>query len=164
MSGLSINEIVGFHVESTAEWRRQKAQQFPDDSRNLRAADELERLAGEISALEGTEIHRQIDKLFDLAHQAEADSDLCCDLNESVSAELRSIGFHGSYGGSGAAFLEWYRDNLEALLREHINDDDSTVAAPDLKEQIENDPAVKAAKQRYEEARAKAYEKARKLL
>ena len=31
MSNLSINEIVGYQVESTAEWRRQKAEQFPDD-------------------------------------------------------------------------------------------------------------------------------------
>jgi hypothetical protein len=83
-------------------------------------------------------------------------------LNEDVSAELRSIGFHGSY--SGLEFLEWYRDNFESLLRDHINNDDSSIEAPDLDEQIEDDPAVKAAKQAYEEARAKAYVEARKRL
>jgi hypothetical protein len=46
-----INEIIGFNVENTAEWRRQKAQQFPDDERNLKAAEALDRLAQEISQL-----------------------------------------------------------------------------------------------------------------
>jgi hypothetical protein len=161
MPNLSINEMIGYDVESTAEWRRQKAEQFPDDSRNLRAAEELERLAQEIDKLEGSEIHGQIDELNSLSN--EVDGGFYEDLNESVSAELRSIGFHGSYQ-NGLEFLEWYRDNLERLLRDHINSDDSTIATPDLEEQIENDPAVKAAKQRYNEARAKAYAEARKRL
>jgi hypothetical protein len=43
---LSLMEIVGYQVESSAEWRREKAGQFPRDShRNLRAAEELEQLA-----------------------------------------------------------------------------------------------------------------------
>ena len=49
-------------------------------------------------------------------------------------------------------------------MREHINNDDSTIEPPDLEEQVENDPAVKAAKQSYDEARAKAYAEARKRL
>jgi len=164
MSNLSINEIIGYQVQSTAEWRRQKAEQFPDDSRNLKAADELERLSQEINDLEGSEIHRQIDVLNTLACESDCVLERVNeDLNESVSAELRSIGFHGSYE-SGTNFLEWYRDNLEMLLRDHINRDDSTIATPDLDAQIENDPTVKAAKQRYDEARAKAYAQARKLL
>ena len=159
---LGINEIVGFQVESTAEWRRRKAEQFPDDSRNLKAAEELESLAKEISDLEGSEIHRQIDELLSRLSD-EVDGGFYEDLNEGLSEELRSVGFHTGYE-SGAAFLEWYRDNLETLLREHINADDSTIAAPDLDDQIENDPAVRAAKQQYEEARARAYAKARKQI
>jgi hypothetical protein len=158
---LNINEIVGFQVERTAEWRREKAVQFPNDLRNLKATEELERLAGEISDLEGSEIHRQIVELDSLSR--EVDASFYEDLNESVSEELRSVGFHGSYD-TGAAFLEWYRDNLETLLRKQINSDDSMIAAPDPNEQIENDPIVKATKQRYDEARAKAYAEARKRL
>jgi hypothetical protein len=157
---LGINEIVGFQVERTAEWRRDKAKQFPDDTRNLKAAEELERLTQEISDLEGSEIHQQIVALNTLA--SDNDSRVFEDLNQSVSAELRAVGFHTNY--SGKEFLEWYRGNLEDLLRDHINADDSTIAASDLDEEVENDPAVKAAKQQYEEARAKAYAKARKLL
>jgi hypothetical protein len=159
MSNLSIDEIVGYEVQSTAEWRRQKAEQFPDDSRNLEAAEELERLAEEIGRLEGSAIHSRIEQLISLLGEVE----IGFELNESVSEELRSIGFHGGYE-NGAAFLEWYRDNLEDLLRDHINRDDSTIAPPDLSEQIENDPAVQEAKRHYEEVRAKAYAEARKRL
>jgi hypothetical protein len=158
---LGIDTIVGFEVESTAEWRREKAEQFPDDFRNLEAAEELERLAREINDLEGSEVHRKINDLMSLS--SETSGSFYEDLGESVSAELRSIGFHSSYK-NGAEFLEWYCDNLETLLRDHVNREDSTIAAPDLEAQIENDPAVKAAKQQYDEARAKAYARARKVL
>jgi len=161
MPNLDINEIVGFEVESTAEWRRGKAEQFPNDSRNLKAADELDRLAREIGDLEGSEIHRQIDELHSLLEEV-INTSFLEDLSESVSSELRSVGFHTAY--DGAKFLKWYRDNFEALLRKHINRGDSGIAAPDLTKQIENNPAVKAAKQQYEEARAKAYAEARKRL
>ena len=159
---LSINEHIGHQVEGTAEWRRMKAEQFPDDDRNLKAAEELERLAQEIGELEGSEIHRQIDRLVDQAGDLDDPIDYVR-LNEDVSANLRSIGFHGSYE-NGAALLEWYRAALEELVRERIDDDDSDVPAPDLHKEIENDPAVRAAKQQYEEARVKAYATARKLL
>jgi hypothetical protein len=158
---LGINEIVGFQVESTAEWRRLKAKQFPDDTRNLEAAEQLDRLAAEITSLDGSEIHRQIDQLYDLAYKTD-DFSFSESLNESVSEELRSIGFHGTH--TGASFLEWYRRNLEALLREQIDGDDSGIKSPHLDEQIENDPAVRAAKQQYEEARAREYAEARKRI
>jgi hypothetical protein len=158
---LDINTIIGFQVESTAEWRRQKADQFPNDQRNLEAAEELERLAAEIDRLEGSEIHQRIDELSSLS--GEVEGGFYEELSESVSAELRNIGFHSSYD-SGATFLEWYRENLETLLRDHINSDVSTIEPPDLEDQVEHDPAVKAAKQRYNEALAKAYAEARKLL
>jgi hypothetical protein len=162
MLKLDINEIVGFQVESTAEWRRLKAEQFPDDARNLEAADELDRLASEIGDLEGSDLHLSINALIDRV--GDVKSDLSVTHAEMVSDALRAIGFHGSYE-NGAAFLEWYRDSLEELLRDHINDDDDDgIPAPDLAELVENDPVVKAAKQRYEEARAKAYAEAVKLL
>jgi hypothetical protein len=46
---------------------------------------------------------------------------------EAVSAELRSIGFHGGY--DGAQFLEWYRDLVREKLKEALNPE------PDLHEQ-----------------------------
>jgi len=77
--------------------------------------------------------------------------------------ELYSIGFQGNCE-SGISFLERYLDNLETSVRDHINNDDCTIASPNLDEQVENDPTVKAAKQLYQEARTKAYAEARKRL
>lgn len=59
----------------------------------------------------------------------------------------------------GLEFLEWYRDFLQEHLDEIL---DVAVPVPNLDEQVESDPSVKAAKQAYEEARAKAYGEARK--
>jgi hypothetical protein len=152
---LGINEIVGFQVQSTAHWRFLKAEQFPDDSRNLKASDELDRLAEDIGKLEGSYVHRRIDALNKSVPPDGAD--IFGELDSSVTAELRRIGFHSSYE-SGAAFLEWYCEELERLLREHTkNADDIRLA-----EQVENDETVKAAKLAYDEACAKAYAEARK--
>jgi hypothetical protein len=51
-------------VMNTADWRRLKAEEYPRDSRNIEAAEALERLAPEIVALNGTEIHRELEDLL----------------------------------------------------------------------------------------------------
>jgi hypothetical protein len=111
-------EDIGYRAESTANWRRSKAAQFPQDTRNLQAAEELERLARQIEALEGSEIYRQVDDAEEslvAAAGASGRDDVWTDLDETVAAELRSIGFHGNY--DGARFLEWYRDLLREALQ-----------------------------------------------
>ena len=45
-----LNQIGG-NLEYTADWRRRKAEEFPEDTRNVEAAEELERLAAEIGAM-----------------------------------------------------------------------------------------------------------------
>src|SRR5262249_54456253 len=46
---LNVEEVIGLQVQETAEWRWRKAEEFPDDPRNLKAAIELDRLAVEIA-------------------------------------------------------------------------------------------------------------------
>jgi hypothetical protein len=142
---LGINEIVGFQVESAADWRRRKAEQFPNDSRNLEAAEQLDRLAAAIGKLEGSDLHRRIVALINLTNDTPDGESIYIKLNESASAELRGVGFHGGYE-SGAAFLEWYYQEFRELLKGHINDADDGTPSPSLAEQVENDEAVKAAK------------------
>ena len=60
MSDDHLTTLIGNDMQGTAEWRRRKAEEFPADTRNLNAAEELERLAAEIEKLEGSEIHQQI--------------------------------------------------------------------------------------------------------
>jgi hypothetical protein len=99
-------EMVGYSVERTAEWRRQKAEEFPEDTRNLEAAEQLEKLAAEIRELEGSEIETQISELSEQI----SDPDIWISFTEDVASELRSIGFHNS--SNATQFLEWYRELL----------------------------------------------------
>ena len=155
-----LNEMIGYDVSGTAEWRRRKAAEFPDDARNIRAAEELERLAKDIDALaDGSEIEKQISSAQDNLDNV-TDGDAWVEITETVSEELRSIGFHEP-ADTAINFLNWYRDLLIERLHELIEE---AVPSPNLDEQIENDPAVKAAKQAYDEARAKALIEARKRL
>ena len=151
-------EDIGYQAESTAEWRRSKAAQFPEDTRNLRAVEELECLAREIEALKGSEVYQQVDEAEESLITANA-PDVWIDINEAVSAELRSIGFRGSHDGAG--FLEWYRDLVRQKLLDVV---DEAVPAPGLHEQVANDPSVRAAKQAYDEAYAAAFAAARKTV
>jgi hypothetical protein len=156
-------EMVGYQVQGTAEWRREKARQFPGDQRNLIAAEELDELAAQIERVGGSEqIHKQIVEILDSFRRLDDDRSLRAweDINETVSVELRSVGFHGGYT-TATKFLEWYRDFLQEELHEQL---DEVIPPADLEEQVENDPAVKAAKQAYDEARARAYAEARKKL
>jgi hypothetical protein len=161
-----LNEMIGYQVGSTAEWRRRKAEEFPDDRRNLEAAEELEELEAQIDRIgESEPIHQQITRLHDsLLNIADscngAVTNAWTHIGEAISDELRSIGFRGGYE-TGLQLLEWYRDLLQEKLDEIL---DEAVPVLDLDEQIEDDPAVKAAKQAYDEARAKAYDEARKRL
>ena len=159
-----LNTIIGYQVQSTAEWRREKAVQFPNDFRNLTAAEELERLAAQIEKLEGSDIHQRVADIHDRFVAAD-EPDGWIAIGEDLSAELRAVGFHSGYE-TGEQFLEWYCGRLEEGLRSLIEDKlaavDDAVPAPDLSEQAANDPAVKAAKQAYDEAFAKAYAEARK--
>ena len=159
-------------VEGTAEWRRMKADQFPDDARrNIEAAEELERLAREIHAFDDAEIERQIndaeDRITSHEEATENYGTLWVDINETVSEELRSFGFRGAYGTVGE-FLEWYRDLLTEKLKDSTDSAydliEEAVPAPDLEQQVENDPRVAAAKRAYEEARAKVLAEVRKTV
>jgi len=154
-----LNLMIGYEVGSTAEWRHRKAEEFPHDRRNLAAAEELERLAAEIDRIgEEEPIHQQIAELHDRMDALDSADGALVAVSEAISEELRSVGFHSGYE-TGLELLEWYR----GLLAEHLDELlDKAVPVPNLDEQIENDPAVKAAKKAYDEARAKASAEARK--
>ena len=147
-----LDMLIGYQVQSTADWRREKAKQFPNDaSRNLAAAEELDLLAAQIPALEGSQVHQEIREAVDLA----IDGELWEDINEAVSAELRSIGFRGGHSNA-TEFLEWFRDLLRATLQQRIE----RSIDEQVEEQVDGDPAVQAAKAAYDEARRAASAKA----
>ena len=160
-----LNMLIGYQVQSTAAWRRDKAVQFPDDGRNLKAAEELERLAAQIERLEGSELHTLVRDTYDRFLAADDDGGGWSGIDEDVSAQLRSIGFHIDYA-TGEQLLEWFCGRLEearqSVVERKLSAVDDAVPASDLSELAANDPAVIAAKQAYDAAFARAYAEARK--
>ena len=51
-STATLIETVALELSAKADWRRDKARQYPDDERNLDAAELLDRLAGEVLVLD----------------------------------------------------------------------------------------------------------------
>jgi hypothetical protein len=58
-------------LEFQADWRRGKAEEFPDDRRNLEAAENPERLAKEIAGLGKSDTAQCIGKLWEMALEKE---------------------------------------------------------------------------------------------
>ncbi|MGX1321799.1 hypothetical protein AB7M17_005252 [Bradyrhizobium sp. USDA 377] len=92
----------------SAEWRRQKAREYPDDRRNLEAAELLEKLAGEVRALQGSEIHRRLDA-FAESYEGDLGS-----FSEVWSEYKRRIGFWEFPDGQS-----YLSDMLKAMLSHH---------------------------------------------
>jgi hypothetical protein len=152
-------------LESKSEWRHEVSTRFPDDERNEEAAEDLQQFADEIRALakSGAEICRQVEDLENELEHGPTEGAVY-ELWREFDEELTGAGFRGGFS-SGASLLEWYYEKLQEIRQQQIdeeNDNDDGVAAPGLMKQIEDDPAVKAAKLAYDEARAKAYAEARR--
>jgi hypothetical protein len=58
---MNVMEIVGVEVENTAEWCREKAEEFPNDNRNLEAAERLDCLVKELDELQKSDLSRRIE-------------------------------------------------------------------------------------------------------
>lgn len=84
-------EHLTLKTENTADWRRQKAIEFPDDLRNLRAAEALERLAFSLRVIRAESPFRAFYAGLDLAEDA-AET-----LNDYEDAMLRSVGFGANF-------------------------------------------------------------------
>jgi hypothetical protein len=94
---MTLEELID--VAGTAEWRRQKAEQYPGDNRNTEAAELLDTVAKDFAALDGSDVHRRIESAY------LADDTAAINATEIVSEELRSVGFH-SWPKSGRELLE----------------------------------------------------------
>jgi hypothetical protein len=60
-------EMVALELSEKADWRRVKARQYPDDERNLDAAELLDRLAGEVLALDGSAAGEAFEDAYEAA-------------------------------------------------------------------------------------------------
>jgi hypothetical protein len=102
---LDMERLVVFEVESTAEWRRETAERFPEDAeRNETAADRLDRIAADLRALKGTLLHARTAKL--------AEEDRNNAFSVAASELNRAIGFRLNIE-NGREYLETLCDLVE---------------------------------------------------
>ncbi len=103
------------NLEGNASWRRDKAAQHPDDTRNTEAAEILERLAIEVGKLGSSPLFHELEKLDE---EILAIDDDTLSLIEDESEYHRAIGFH-SFPDSGEEYLkglvEIYSAHLEKV-------------------------------------------------
>lgn len=81
----SLAELIGYELTSTSYWRTLKADEFPEDKRNIQASMMLDALARQIPSLEGTQMHQG------LANSVRNDSDGVFSL--ALSETARMVGF-----------------------------------------------------------------------
>jgi hypothetical protein len=84
-------------LTDTADFRRRKAEEYPDDRRNIEAAEHLEKLACELPALTGSAAHRRLSRCL------KRDDDHLL-LEEFAHEYRRRIGF--SINPSAKKYLE----------------------------------------------------------
>lgn len=109
-------EHLEFRVKDTAEWRRQKAEEYPDDARNAEASDLLSRIERDLHDTPIT--HPLLIKTHHLWGRAllrDEDERLHLEITERTSELTRRWGF--DYAGATAEeFLTEYADLLEEAL------------------------------------------------
>jgi hypothetical protein len=103
---MSALEWVIDQIESTADWRRRKAEEWPDDSRNTDAVKWLNELAEEVHKLAGTPLAARLEALNKLLNADDLSS-----VVEWLSESLRRVGFSTAYGGVG--LIEELADVME---------------------------------------------------
>jgi hypothetical protein len=105
---LGMGDLIASDVENSAEWRRRKADEFPEDAeRNLAAAELLDQLARDLWTLEGGALHKRAVHLLE-----SGGSDAVAYFVDSLSYATRAVGFR-SFPDSGEQFFSELIDDLE---------------------------------------------------
>src|SRR3954464_13662813 len=93
--------LVALNLECTSEWRRKKAEQYPNDNRNIAAAEKLSELASQVRQLKGSPLHLEFDN-FHRQLLDEADSDLLSSYCETrYTTLLRAVELWGAVQADG---------------------------------------------------------------
>ena len=92
-----------------AEWRRRKAEEYPDDQRNLRAAEHLERLVGTVEDV-NPELWRRMREVEERLNEQPVE--FCDPLLNWENDLLREEGFH-NFSETAEDFLRCWIDSAE---------------------------------------------------
>ena len=99
---MDTKDYVIARVQTTAEWRRDKARQYPGDRRNRDTAEALEELARELAALPAEEFQ----KLDELQTRAGETGDRLSDISEAEDQLLGRYGGNDRGSGDARDFLK----------------------------------------------------------
>jgi hypothetical protein len=102
-------------LASTAQWRRDKAAQYRDDTRNTEAAERLERLAVEVDKLGESFLFRRLERINDELLSVRPLEIYY--LVTAVDEYQRSIGFH-AFPDSGEDYL---KDLIKIYSKQLVN-------------------------------------------
>jgi len=105
----------------TASWRWQKADEYPDDERNVNCALSLNRLAQNLSKLtqEGHPLIAEIEELDDCTGRSERFIEIYIEFLQEIDREMfAQYGFHGEEDGDPTAFLSAYKIALQQVIKE----------------------------------------------
>src|SRR4051812_32850763 len=119
----SMIDLLALNLECTSEWRHEKAEQYPNDNRNLPAAEKLSELASQVRQLKGSPLHLEFNN-FHRQLLDEAGNDLLSSYCERENHYISRIGFD-NFPGSGE---ECIRD-LICLAEEVRQERDEAVQA-----------------------------------
>ena len=103
-----IRDLISEHLGYTAEWRVDKAREYPHDKRNEDAATLAARLAQEVGKLDPS--------AFDGLVRPYADDDTGIVATEIESEMTRSIGFH-EFPTNGAEFVAELTKRVSDAIR-----------------------------------------------
>jgi hypothetical protein len=168
------------NIESSADWRAQKAEQYPDDSRNVRSSKALAKLAKNLEALPNDDtnvvayeavLNRMVSNDYDLSRVSEHESQF-----------VGRYGFDYPQDGKPGEFLtalteqyqEWAdeadeeaaeekREQAYEEAKEAANEEAKEAAheaAKEAAEQAAKEAAEEAYKEAYDEAYREAYDEA----
>jgi hypothetical protein len=156
------------NVESSAEWRAQKADQYPDDNRNLRSSQALAKLAENLKSLSRNDGNAVAYEAVVARLSEDGDG-----VHRVVEHETRYVGRYGfnyPQNGDPADFLaglteqyqEWVTEAEESAAEEEREQayEEAKEAADEAAKEAAHEAAKEAAEEAAKEAAEEAYKEA----
>jgi hypothetical protein len=157
-------------VESSADWRAEKAEQYPNDTRNMRSSQALTKLAEKLKSLPANDENVAA---YEAVMSRLVESDDCDEMIGVFEYESQYIGRYGfdyPQDGDPADFLEAlteYCQELVSKAEEQAAEEEGEQAYEEAKQiaseeakQVAHEKAMEAAKVAAEEAAEEAHRKA----
>lgn len=163
------------NVESSADWRAEKAKEYPDDRRNVRSSDALKELARNLAQLPGDDENVAA---YEAAEERLLELDENYSTSEYESALISRYGFDYPVDGDAVDFLsvliEEFQDRVkdaeERVAEEErerayeaaceVADEEAKEAAHERAVEVAQEAARNAADEAYQQAYDEAYKEA----